>query len=104
MTRLTLLPNIIMRAALLDVRDPIRDACRQRLAEMRDRCASRHELAKALGCSARHAQRVLRRYAIRDYTEQLTPRTPKQSPSGHPPASWCSCAACRVARGAALAV
>lgn len=50
------------------------------------------QMAARLGCSVQTVRRDMVRYDLRPFGE----RAPQ-----HPPARWCSCAACRVARGAA---
>ena len=50
------------------------------------------QMATRLGCSVQTVRRDMVRYDLRPFGE----RTPQ-----HPPARWCSCAVCRVARGAA---
>lgn len=89
------LPHVLLSAMELDVADPIRDACRVRVAEMRDRYPTPAAMAAALGCSQRSVQRVLRRYAVRGYTER---RSPVVRGTEHPVQPWCSCVACLQGR------
>ena len=90
---------MIRRASHLPATSPIRQAARDELAAIRAACPTVAALCAALRCGERHARRLLASYDLPRYAP------PRVAPVavGHPPARWCSCAACRVARGAAYA-
>ena len=86
---------MIRRASHLPQTSPMRQAARAELAAIRAACPTVAALCAALRCGERHARRLLASYDLPRYAPV---RPPKPSPAGHPPARWCSCAACRVAR------
>ncbi len=91
--------TLIRRSSHLPATSPIRLAARDELARLRAACPTSAALCAELRCSPRHARRMLADYGLPRYV--APPPPPKARMPEHPPASWCSCAACRVARGAA---
>lgn len=91
--------TLIRRASHLPAGDPIRAACHAELARLRAACPTSAALCAEMRCSPRHARRMLADYGLPRYV--APPPPPRARVAEHPPQRWCSCAACRVARGAA---
>ena len=95
------LPHVMYHARKLPETDPVWQSCRARLQAMRARSKWLRELAAELGCSERHARRLIEIYGLKPYGTAPNEAARRAAPGPqHPPARWCSCEWCVKARSA----